>query len=252
MANQSSVNTTTIVLLIASIVISAGGGYYLSSNSLQSKLMVYSMQVEELESEVNALLLATTSLENENSNYYNQITEYNSEINNLETQMASQESHIEILTNENTEYQHQIYELSNDLEFLNQSYIGLQHTLNFHSLGNNSRELIFTLNTSTSGYDENIITFDVGYGILMDVFVSLSSSMDESEIDIELSWRRGDRSGFLVGLGNAHAEGYEVVTVRAYCEIYDEESNLLWIKVGAQIIELPWMEKSRITTFSIP
>ena len=173
-------------------------------------------------------------------------------IDEQENNIASLEIQVAALENDKIEDQRQIEELSSDLDLINQSYIGLQNTLNFHSLSDNSRELIFTLNTSTSGYDENIITFDVGYGILMDVFVSQSSSTYESEIDIELSWRRGDRRGFLVGLGNAQAEGYEVVTVRAYCEIYDESSNQMWIKVGAQIVELPWMEKSRLTTFSIP
>ncbi len=115
-----------------------------------------------------------------------------------------------------------------------------------------ARELVITLNANISGYEERTITFDAGYGILMDAFVSLSSSPYESKIDIELSWRREERRGFLVGLGNAPAEGYSSVTVRAFCEIYDEESNQLWIRVGAQIVELPWIEKSRVTTFSIP
>ena len=170
MSSKTSLSTTTILLLIVTLVIGAGGGYYASSYPLQQRITELTLQVADLEHDVNNLTSSATALE----------------------------SQIHTLSNEKGGFQHQISNLRDDLDYVTQSYTSLQKTLNFHNLSNNSREVFITLNSSTIGYDDSTITFDAGYGILMDVFLSLSSSPHESKIDIELSWRRGERRGFLV------------------------------------------------------
>jgi len=223
-----------VVILLVGLVIGGGLGYAGASFTLSPRIDECTALLAEKEAEYDVLV-------DEYIDNLNDFLILNSSYNAL----TARERDYEELTI--------LYEeLLLENEYLNRSYFDLQNTLNLYGLNNYSRELIFVLNASHSGYDERTVTFDVGYGILMDVFVSLSKSAYESNIDIELSWRRDDRSGFLVGLGNAHAEGYDVVTVRAFCEIFDEKSDQMWVKSGAQIEELSWIEKSRLAAFSVP
>lgn len=141
--------------------------------------------------------------------------------------------------------------LEKNYEDLKLSYTILLNKSGVYSLSNFSREVQFTLDAGNYGLDEKTIEIDIGYGIIMEVYVKLVTNGEyESKIDLELSWRRGEQRGFLTGLGNAPAQTSKMVHGIAFCEIYDEDDDRIWVKVGSRITEYPWIETDRITVFS--
>ena len=142
-------------------------------------------------------------------------------------------------------------DLETEYSVLKSEYDSLKNRSGVYSLSNFSREVQFTLDAGNYGLDEKTIEIDVGYGVIMEVYVKLVTNGEyESKIDLELSWRRGDQRGFLVGLGNAPAQTSKMVHGIAFCEIYDEDNDKIWIKVVGRITDYPWIEKDKITVFS--
>ncbi|MFH2109754.1 MAG: hypothetical protein ABIJ47_00685 [Candidatus Bathyarchaeota archaeon] len=147
--------------------------------------------------------------------------------------------------------ENQYEELSTEFEEFKLSYALLLNKSGVYSLSNFSREVQFTLDAGNYGLDETTVEIDVGYGVIMEVYVKLVTNGEyESVIDLELSWRRGDQRGFLVGLGNAPAQTSKMVHGTAFCEMYDADDDRIWVKVGGRITEYPWIEKDRLTVFS--
>ena len=97
--------------------------------------------------------------------------------------------------------------LETEYSILKSEYDLLKNRSGVYSLSNFRREVPFTLDAGNYGLDEKTVEIDVGYGVIMEVYVKLVTNGEyESKIDIDLSWRRGDQRGFLGGLGNAPAQ----------------------------------------------
>lgn len=149
------------------------------------------------------------------------------------------------------DYRTRLVELEMNHSSLLEDYNRLVNQSELYNSSDFRVEKTRVLVSGSQGMAEETIEFDVGYGIVMEVYVNLvSSNISGSNIDIDLSWGRGDQRGFLVGLGNAPAQASTNVTCLSFCEIYDESDDKIWVKVGARIGEYPWIEKESMMVFS--
>jgi hypothetical protein len=222
MGNRGIFSQSFVVYLLVGLVVGAGGSYLLTSNILLPR-------IEDLELQLNDLTV-----------------EYESQIGALVDENAGLQDRV-------SELESEVDEAGERFTRLNTSYSMLLETMGFYDAKNFSMEVLVPLEVIYKGQERRVTTFDVGYGVLIDVEVGLTSyGMQGSDIDIEVSWRRGEQRGFLIGSGNAPVEAVQEATVRVFCEIFDEKSDEMWVKAGAQIVEIPWVKKEGMTVFSIP
>ena len=203
--------------------------------------------ISDLETKLHETNNRFDVVENQYTELLSQYEQILSEIEDLETQISEMGQ----MNDKLLEIEEELMELEDRYGEVQLSYEILLNSTGIYSVDDFSREITVPLKAGYKGFNETTIQFDAGYGIIMEAYVSLlTNGQYESSIDIELSWRRGDERGFLVGLGNAPAQTLKEVHVTAFCEIFDEDDDRLWVKVGAFIEELPSIRKDDLTIFS--
>jgi hypothetical protein len=154
---------------------------------------------------------------------------YLQQIDDLEEQISDlQEEYDQILLN----YQE-----------LNESYNLLLNTLNIIDAKNYSRTVeLFLIVGETQRYE-----YDVGYGILWIIELSLKSDTAGTRYTCMISWRQGEQGGVVSGGGITISHAYNSINGTISTEIYDE-GNSLFISsyVDTNVSEFDWDGSGRI------
>ena len=236
-------------LPLIAILLSLGtiGGLLWVNYDRDNEILTIKDRISDLGATVYETNNRLSVIENQYAQLLSQYEHILSEIEDLETQISEMgQMNVKLL-----EIEEQLLELEDRYGEVKLSYEILLNSTGIYSVDDFSREVSVSLKAGYKGFNETTIQFDAGYGIVMEAYVSLlTNGQYESRIDIELSWRRGNERGLLVGLGNAPAQTLKEVHVTAFCEIYDEDDDRLWVKVGAFIEELPSIRKDDLTIFS--
>lgn len=237
---------TILIGIVFGLLVGAGAGYIYG----QSPIPEYKEEVDGLESENLELQSQQEQLKEDYKDLQDQLDNITATLYSTQCSLKDLQKELgESLANYDA-LQLSYEELEGDFKELNLTHMGLLNTLEIQALKNYSREIPFELDAGYQGNAHKTCTFDIGYGILMDVDIDFTSNGEYgSKASIDISWRRGEDRGYLGGLVNAPSESARVVHGVAYCEIFDEGEDCMWVKAGAQLTEFSWIKREASTVF---
>jgi len=113
--SMGSVSKISVILLIVGLAIGGGGGYVLSSNSMQSRIDEYEVEISDLMSEVSSLISTVSDLEAEKSDFETQLSNLEDQISSYEAQVSGLEDQVSTLGSQILSLEDEVSDLESEL-----------------------------------------------------------------------------------------------------------------------------------------